>query len=264
MPRFTGLVLAGRRGGADDPLGPVLGTAPHRALLDVRGTPMLVRVIRTLRASPPIGRVIVTIDEPEVLTQVPELAADLSDGSLVAHRSLSSPSRSVLDVLEGLADGESVVVTTSDHPLLTPEILGQFIDGAEASGGDVAVGLVLAETVRSRYPEAVRTYIPLRGGAYSGANLFAFRTERARRAAAFWVKAEQFRKRPWRLVSVFGLGALARFALRRLDLDGALDRVSRTIGANVRAVALPFPEAAVDVDRPSDHALVSRILAERS
>jgi len=264
MAGFTGLVLAGRRGGADDPLGPVLGDAPHRALLDVCGTPMLVRVVRTLQASPEIARVVVTIDEPEILGQVPELEAALADGSLVAHRSLSSPSRSVLDVLEGIAAGQRVVVTTSDHPLLTPEMLGRFVDGAEASGGDVAVGLVAAQTVRARYPDAVRTYIPLRGGAYSGANLFAFRTERARVAAAFWVRAEQYRKRPWRLVSVFGPGTLARFALRRLDLESALERVSRTIGAEIRPVSLPFPEAAVDVDRPSDHALVSRILAERA
>jgi GTP:adenosylcobinamide-phosphate guanylyltransferase len=258
-----GLVLAGRRGGADDPLRPVLGNAPHRALLDVGGTPMLVRVVRTLQASPQIGRVVVSIDEPEILGDVPELTTALADGSLRTHRSLSSPSRSVLDVLEGIAEGERVLVTTSDHPLLTTEMLDRFVSGAEASGGDVAVGLVLAETVRSRYPDAVRTYIPLRGGAYSGANLFAFRTPRARRAAAFWVKAEQFRKRPWRLVSVFGLGTLGLFALRQLDLDAALERVSRTIGAEIRAVSLPFPEAAVDVDRPSDHALVSRILAER-
>lgn len=263
MSGFTGLVLAGRRGGAGDPLGPVLADAPHRALLDVAGTPMLVRVVRTLRATPAIGRVVITIDEPEVLAGVPELEAALAEGSVVAHRSLSSPSRSVLDVLEGIAAGERVLVTTSDHPLLTTEMLGRFVDGAEASGADVAVGVVAAETVRARYPEAVRTYIPLRGGAYSGANLFAFRTEQARAAAAFWVRAEKFRKRPWRLVSVFGPGTLALFALRRLDLDSALQRVSRTIGAEIRPVSLPFPEAAVDVDRPSDHALVSRILAER-
>jgi hypothetical protein len=124
------------------------------------------------------------------------------------------------------------------------------------------VGLVRAEVVRARYPESVRTYLRLGAGAYSGANLFAFLTPTARRAAAFWVRAEQFRKRPWRLASAFGPVSLLLYAAGRLDLDAALERVSRAMGVRVRAVLLPFAEAAIDVDRPADLALVERILGD--
>ena len=110
---------------------------------------------------------------------------------------------------------------------------------------------------------AVGLQARLRGEAWSGANLFAFRTERARRAAAWWVRAEAFRKHPWRLVAVFGPISLLLFALRRLDLTGAMRRVSRAVGAEVRAVPLPQAEAAIDVDRPSDLALATRILEQR-
>lgn len=263
MAPFTALVLAGRRGGADDPLAPVLGDAPHRALLDVAGIPMLVRVVRALRAAGRIGRVFVSIDRPEVLEGVAELAALIGDGSLVPRRAKDSPSRSVVDVLEGPADGEPVLVTTADHALLTSEWVDHFVDAAEASARDVLVGLVEGSVVRSRYPEAVRTYLPLRGTSFSGANLFAFRTASARRAAAFWVRAEQFRKRPWRLVSVFGPSALLRFAFGRLDLDAALEIVSRAMQTRVGAIELPYPEAAIDIDRPSDLTLTTHILATR-
>ena len=57
--------------------------------------------------------------------------------------------------------------------------------------------------------------------------------------------------------------SLLLFALGRLDLDAAFDRVSRAAKARVRPVRLPFPEAAIDVDRPADLALVSRILSRR-
>ncbi len=63
-------------------------------------------------------------------------------------------------------------------------------------------------------------------------------------------------------MSVFGPISLLLFLLRRLDLDAALARASRAIGARVEAVRLPFAEAAVDVDKPSDLELVSRLLAE--
>ena len=70
-------------------------------------------------------------------------------------------------------------------------------------------------------------------------------------------------RRPWRLAWAFGPAALILFLLHRLDLDAALERASRAVGARIRAVSLPFPEAAIDVDRVTDLVLAERILAER-
>jgi GTP:adenosylcobinamide-phosphate guanylyltransferase len=260
METFTGLVLAGSRD-EGDPLAQAQRLR-HRALLEVGGAPMLLRVVRTLRATPEIGRLVVSIDDPAALEEVPELASLVRDGALAVHQSLASPSRSVLDVLESLGGDAPTLVTTADHALLTPEIVKHFLAAAAASEADVLLGLVARTLLRERFPESTRTYLAMRDEHYSGANLFAFRTPEARRAAAFWMRAESFRKRPWRLVSVFGPISLLLFLLRRLDLDAALARASRTIGARIEAVRLPFAEAAVDVDRPSDLELVTRILSE--
>jgi len=247
--------MAGRRGPQDD-LAEATGSS-HRALLDVCGVPMLVRVIRALRSSPSVGPITVSIDDEHALEGVSELAG------VALHRSLASPSRSVLDFLDSRSAGEPVLVVTADHALLTPEMVEHFATASRASGADVQIALVEEALLRAAYPETTRTYLRFRREGFSGANLFAFRGERARRVAAFWVRAEQFRKRPWRLVSAFGPIALLLFLLRRLDLDAALERASRSIGATVRAVRMPFAEAAIDVDRRSDLELVTRILEER-
>ncbi len=260
MSSFTGLVLAGSRG-EGDPLAAAQAVR-HRALIDVMGVPMLLRVLRTLRSSPRVGRLVVSIDDPSAAEAVPEIAADVERGELELHRSLSSPSRSVLDVIDRVAQGEPLLVTTADHALLSEPVLTCFLDGAEASGADLSVGLVSRRVLEARFPGARRTYLPFRDDAYSGANLFAFRTREARRAAEFWMRAESFRKRPWRLVGSFGPVALTLFLLRRLDLDDALARASRSIGARVAPVRLPFAEAAVDVDRPEDLELVTRLLEQ--
>lgn len=247
-------MLAGRRGGGDDP---ELSGSAHRALFPVGGMPMLLRVVRALRASPAVGRILVSIDEPAVLAGEPEL------GEIECLQSLDSPSRSVSDALAKLGPGEPLLVTTADHALLTPAMVEHFAGEARATDADLLVGAVAASLVRARYPEAIRTVLPLRGEGYTGANLFAFLTPRAREAATFWVRAERFRKRPWRLVSVFGPSALLLFGLRRLALDAALERVSEAVGCRVRVACLPFPEAAIDVDRASDAELAERILAKR-
>lgn len=259
MQPLTALVLAGSRG-EGDPLAEAQQVR-HRALLEVAGVPMLLRVVRTLRQTPAVGDIIVSIDEPAALDEVPELAEALRDGVLAVRRSLDSPSRSVLDCLEAAGAGPALV-TTADHALLTPEMLASFLDGSAEGDADVFVGLVSRRLLEARFPESTRTYLSFRDDDYSGANLFLFRTPAARKAAVFWRRAESFRKRPWRLVSAFGPVALLLFLLRRLDLDAALSRASRSIGARVAAVRMPMAEAAVDVDRPSDLALVNRLLAE--
>ena len=78
---------------------------------------------------------------------------------------------------------------------------------------------------------------------------------------AFWRRVEQERKRPWRLVRAFGLRPLFAYLFGRLTLDDAMVRASGVIGARVAAVRLPFAEAAIDVDKPADLALVEAILS---
>jgi GTP:adenosylcobinamide-phosphate guanylyltransferase len=82
-------------------------------------------------------------------------------------------------------------------------------------------------------------------------------------AVRFWRGMERNRKKPWRLMAAAGLPTLYRYLRGRLDLAAAFERLSVVSGARVRPVLLAQPEAAIDVDKPEDLALVERILAER-
>jgi GTP:adenosylcobinamide-phosphate guanylyltransferase len=257
--RYTALILAGRRHGADV-LAEEAG-APHRALLDVHGAPMLERVVRTLRSVSCIERVLVSTDAPDLVRRFPSLARHEADGSIELIYGEQSASRRVLQALNGIPAGTPLLVTTADHALLTPEMVEYFLTEAEQGRGDLAFGLVAASRVRARFPESKRTYIPFQGESYSGANLFVFRTPEAKRGAAFWTRVEEARKKPWRLAQAFGPFAFLLFMLRLLDLESAMRRASRVVGARVQAVPLPFAEAAVDVDRLSDLILVREILS---
>jgi GTP:adenosylcobinamide-phosphate guanylyltransferase len=259
--RFNALVLAGRRS-AEDPLAQAAG-APHRALLDIHGTPMLERVLARLDEHPRIDRILLSIDAPELLRDFPQIHARIESGAVTLVPVATSPSRSVLIGLDELGFESPTLVTTADHALLDDAMLDHFLGSASKSGADVALALVPSRILRARFPEAQRTYLPFRGEKYSGANLFAFMTPEAREAAVFWQRAEAFRKTPWKLVSTFGFVTLLLFLARRLDLPAAFRRVSRTIGVDVRAIEMPIAEAAVDVDKMSDLELVREILAQR-
>ena len=252
---YDAIVLAGQRAG-EDPFA-ASKDVEHRALVPVGGEPMLERVLETLRRHPRIGSIRISIDRPELIAA----------GDAAILRSADSPSESVLRALESrtlATSARPVLLTTADHALLDADILDAFLAGADASGADLAVGLVREQLLRKTFPTTQRTYLHFRGGGVSGANLFALRTPEARRAIEFWRHVEQHRKQPWRLASAFGLGTLLLFALRLLPLDAAFERASRVIGAQIRPIDLPFARAAIDVDKPADLELVEQILAERS
>lgn len=256
------VVLAGRRPGPDA-LADGDG-APHRALLDIAGEPMLVRVLRHLLGWPSIEHVLVNIDRPELLEALPDVVRWQADGRVAILASTTSPSRSVLESLDrlDLASGP-ILVTTADHALLDDAILTSFFDASEKTRADLCVGLVPRSVIEARFPEARRTYLRFRGEAYSGANLFLFRTPAARGAALFWQRVESLRKQPWRIARAFGLRNLLRFLLRRLTLAQAFEQVSRVLGLRAEAIPLSQAEAAVDVDKRDDLVLVRRLLAER-
>lgn len=255
-------MLAGRRS-AEDPLALAAG-ATHRALLDIEGEPMLVRVVRMLLARKSIERVLINIDAPELLESIPEFASLRDDGRIEILRSTDSPSRSVAESLAhaGLSEAP-VLVTTADHALLDHDMLDEFFVASLATNADLTFALVARTTIESRFPEARRTYLPFRGESYSGANLFFFRTPDSLAAASFWRRVESERKKPWRLARAFGLSALVLFVLRRMDLAEAMTRASEVIGIRITAIPLRNAEAAVDVDKIEDLLLVRRILSER-
>ena len=78
-----------------------------------------------------------------------------------------------------------VLVTTADNALLTGEILDHFFQAHD--GQDVAVAVVERKTMLAAYPDARRTWLKFRGGAYSGANLFALHNDAAKTGGSILV-----------------------------------------------------------------------------
>ena len=153
-----------------------------------------------------------------------------------------------------------ILLTTADHALLRPEIVEHFCAAARKTGADLVVGMVRYEEVMHAFPGMRRTGIGFRDGKYCGCNLYAFLSPDARRAAEFWRRVEQDRKKPWRMIRALGWYSLLRYVGGRLTLDDALQLLSKRIGVDIDRVMLPYPEAAVDVDKPSDLEYVERLV----
>jgi len=253
----TGVLLAGRRPGVD-PLADHFKVA-DKALIEVAGEAMLSRVARTLLGHPGIGSIIILAQEAEVLAAQPPLAWMKDEPRIAFDEAGTSIARTVSAVMTRYR--LPLLITTADNPLLDHAILTAFIAGSTEA--DLAAAVVEREVLLTAYPGSRRTWLPFRGGAYSGANLFWIASDEVLPVLSVWSRVEQKRKRRRAVLAAFGPLILAGIALRLLTVGQAAARVGRRFGVRARAVILPQAEACIDVDKPADHALVESIIRHR-
>ncbi|MEP7173983.1 MAG: nucleotidyltransferase family protein [Aestuariivirga sp.] len=254
---WTAIVLAAGRG-PNDPMAKAYGVS-HKCALPVNGVPMLRRVVNALRQSQSIAAIAISIESPAI---VHEALAE-KDARIAIMASESSAPLSALVAIRK-SSGFPVLVTTGDHALLTPEMIDYFCGEAERNGADFSAGLARAEVIMKAYPQSVRTFFRFGRDRVSGCNLFAIANENGLHILEKWQYLEHARKKPWRLVAAFGPLALVRFLIGSLSLDGVFRIVSQRLGLNAKPVLMPFAEAAIDVDKPSDLELAEAILKRRN
>jgi len=257
--RFSVIILAGQRPGVD-PLAAHFGQ-PYKALIDIAGAPMLAWVARTIAARSDVARVFILAQQPAALLDHPQTGWIADDARFIARDCGDSVVQSIIDTLDAEPDAYPFLLTTADNVLLDDAMVTALVEGA--AGADLGAALVERRTLEAAYPGNRRTWLPFRGGAYSGANLFWLGSPAALRGLAVWRRIEQQRKKARAVLGAFGAGLALMIALRLLTLDGAVARVGRRLGLTAKAVVLPFAEACIDVDKPSDHVMAEAILRER-
>ncbi len=257
MERLSTIILAGDRTGADEAAGLFGG---RKALLKLAGRAMAGYVLEALEGAGAIGDIYL------VSNRVLEIKEGLIFSGEDVRRihfleGAATPVKSVLKTIRDLKLEFPILVLTGDNPLLTPDILNWFLDGARAEAeADVVVALVEESRVKAEHPEMRRTYYHLKGEGYGGCNLYCLKTPKALDAATNWLDVEKNRKKALKLVASFGVSTLLGVLFRTLSLEKALARASKTLGAEVRALLVPDPRIAMDVDKPSDASVVEAIL----
>jgi GTP:adenosylcobinamide-phosphate guanylyltransferase len=250
--KYTAIVLAGSRPGPD-PFAEQFGT-DIKALIAVAGEPMVRRPVRALLSSANIARVI-------VVAQTPERIADVinRDERITYQHSEGTIAETMLAICLDPQTPWPLLVTTADHALLDKAMIDEFCRGG--AHADLAVGVVERDVLINRFPNSERTWLKFRGGAYTGANLFALNSPKAAAAIELWRSVEQERKKGWRVIAVVGPLVLLGTLLRLLSIDNVLRLLGRRIGLRLAAVRLSDPLAGVDVDKPVDHTLAEAIIA---
>ncbi len=245
------VVLAG--GGREEGLPEGL---PNKAFLPVGGVPMVVRVLRALRATPEVARIAVV--GPEGLPQEAVRLCDLpvpEQGELFEN---------AIAGITALGSSSWVLLVASDLPLLTPQAVSSFLGACWASDAEIYYPIVPREAVETRCPGLEKTYVRLFEGTFAGGGMVLVQSGVLDRVRALVREVVEARKNPARLAALFGARYVMKYALGRLRIAEIEARAQELSGIRGRAVVCAYPELAIDVDlrRPQTLARIARMLED--
>ena len=258
---FTAIILAASRRGPGDQVAQIQHKS-HKCLVTLNGTAMIQRVIQTVIDTEPVTRIYVSIENPQVLRDVDQVAQWLDDGIIVPIKSEGNIAHSLISAAQQIPDPYPLIITAGDNALHTAEMLTHFCTEVYRGDAHAYIAMSRAQLILDKYPEGARAFHRLKDDAYSSCNLYAVTSDAGVQGAKPFSTGGQFGKKPWRIAKGFGLLSLVLYKLQWLTLDGVMRRISKAVKARTAAIMIPWAEGPIDVDNPKDYALVTKILKQ--
>jgi hypothetical protein len=233
------------------------GNAPVKALIEVEGRTLLEWVTLALLGSGRVRRIAVVGLPPQhyrdlgpQVTFLPDAGGMLENGMAGAEHFKSSGEVS-----------ERIVASSSDIPLVTPDIVRDLVDECLSYDVDLCYTVVGQETMERAFPGSGRTFVPMADGRFAGGDIVVAKLAALDANRQQWRELIGSRKKAWKQVRIIGLGTLLLFLLRRLTVAAAERRGGKALGLTVKAVISSHAEVAMDVDKPHHLDIVRAALA---
>ena len=168
------------------------------------------------------------------------------------------------NILQGIKrfEGEQVLISTSDIPMITEEAVKDFVVKGQAADADLCYSIISKKIMIDTYPKAHRTYVKLKDGEFTGGNLFLLDSTKTDRYAEIGKKMLLYRKKPWKMCRLLGFQFLLKLILGRLAISDIEIRVSSMMDIKGKAILCNYPEIGNDVDKPEDLELAKQYMTE--
>lgn len=258
--RQSAIILAGRRAGKTEPLAEMYGVS-DKCLVPIHGQALIEHVAQTLSTSPHIAKIVVSINDPAIIQNLPVCGALIREGRLEAIAASGNLADSVIEAAKRTST--PVLVTTADNVLITHQAIAHMVEQTAAYGADIAAAFARKADILAAHPDGQRRFYQFSDGGYSNCNCYWIGDDAALRAAEIFRSGGQFAKNPMRIASSFGLLNLIRFRLGFGSLEGSLARISRRLGLSLYPVVMSDGSLAIDVDNERTYRVVHELMSRR-
>ncbi|NLJ41576.1 MAG: NTP transferase domain-containing protein [Clostridiales bacterium] len=154
--------------------------------------------------------------------------------------------------LEPFKDNGFVLIVTSDIPMISGTIVSELIKSCKALDADLCYPIVERKVNERMYPGFKRTYVKLRDGIFTGGNIIGLNPDVIEPCAEFAKEVISRRKNPWRMGRLLGINFLAWLVMGMLRVTHIEKRFFKLLKIKAKALIVPYPEIANDIDKPSD------------
>lgn len=225
----------------------------ERAFIDIGGRPMLQWVLDAVKDSGIASDLLVMGNCDRMKSEF-----GLSDEQVSEDQ--NSMLANFMHGLDHFREHPLVLSTTCDVPLLTGEALQFIVDKVSGMDAEVFYPIVDIKEFDKKYPGGKRTTQKLKEGTYTGGNVFMFNPEKVLANRDKIEAVIRDRKSPAKLIRLFGLPFIVKFAFRQLNLKGLEEKATQILGARMRGIITPYPEVGLDVDKPEDLVIVRKMI----
>ncbi len=253
------IVTAGGLNRPNDPLYTVTGIE-KKALIPLAGKPMIAWVVEALTGSGLIDHIIIVGLRPDDLPldgrsfHFVDAVGNLIDNIMAALSKLKEVNPAA----------QKILLASSDIPLITAESIRGFVAECGSQEADIYYAIVEEKTMEASFPNSKRTFVPFKGGRYSGGDIFLVDV-----AAPDKTDLELFRgltgsrKNYWEQARLLGFGFIIRFLLRQMTVADAAQRSRKILNLDARGVDTRYPELGMDLDKPRQYEMIKAILEQR-
>ena len=231
-----------------------------KALLDLAGKAMAQWVLDALSNSESIENIVlVGLTEDSGLESSKPMVYLANQGSMLEN--IVAGAQKLMDIKPGL---DVVLTVSSDIPAITAEMIDWMSAEVAKSDHQVFYNVVTQEDMEHRFPGSKRSFTRFRDISVCGGDMTAFRTDLITGENNLWQKIIESRKNVFKGAALIGYDTLILLLLRRLTIDGAVERAGRSLDVTARALRCPYPEIAMDVDKPFQFDLLRADLSEQA
>ncbi len=224
-----------------------------KALLRINGVEMIRFVLDAICALPQRGRVVVVGPQEQLL-----FLAEHFPVELVAEK--GSILENILAAHRHLRSREHMLISSADIPLLTREVLEDFLLKCSPFTDDFYYPIISKEKSEGIFPGVKRTYVTLQEGTFTGGNVFLVNPAVLDASIPLLEQFLAYRKNPLKMVSLLGGGFIMNYLRKKLTLGGLEERISQLLKLKAKAVVVDYPQIGFDVDKEADLELVRQIM----
>lgn len=238
---------------------PESSTAAGKAMLKLGGREMIEYIIDALDGVERLRRTIIVAPESALNSSWAGRVDDVIPTVGSAVENAVAAINFLKDSDLGLS--KYILFMTCDIPLITTEAIDDFMDRCLASNDDVYYPVIRKEVIEAKYPETKRTYASLRDGTVTGGNFALMEPEIILANLSLLEDAYAARKSIVKVFRLLGVKFIVKYLARTLTISDIEQRVNKIVNAKAKAIVTPYPEVGIDVDKPADIELVTKILA---